>query len=337
MAVTYGFFNSINGDRTYNADQISNYFLKLISNGVFATPSTAMQVVAGTGLNVNVSAGWGFINCKWINNDALYSLQLDAADIVLDRIDRIVLHLDNSTATRSISIQVSKGTPGSTPLPPALVRSGDVYELSLAKIYVAANATAITQADITDERADTSVCGYVTGLIDQIDTTNLFAQFTAAFNAWFDDVKDQVKATTIVMQYQSRYVTTTDSETTIPIQISQFDENLDIMYVFINGIKLIPYVDYTIDGTNIELTQALDVIGTPVEFEVLKSVDTEDAGSIAAEVLQLFSTVEALENRIETVENQLNGFTFVKCTQSEYEAMQSHDENTVYLIVEEED
>ena len=194
MAVTYGFFNSINGDRTYNADQISNYFLKLISNGVFATPSNAMQVVAGTGLNVNVSAGWGFINCKWINNDALYSLQLDAADIVLDRIDRIVLHLDNSTATRSISIQVSKGTPGSTPLPPALVRSGDVYELSLAKIYVAANATAITQADITDERADTSVCGYVTGLIDQIDTTNLFAQFTAAFNAWFDDVKEQVKA-----------------------------------------------------------------------------------------------------------------------------------------------
>lgn len=46
MAVTYGFFNSVNGDRTYNADQISDYFLKLISNGVFATPSNAMQVQA---------------------------------------------------------------------------------------------------------------------------------------------------------------------------------------------------------------------------------------------------------------------------------------------------
>ena len=64
MAVTYGFVDSINGDRTYNADDISNYFLKLISNGVFATPSTSMQVQAATGMNVNVAAGWGFINCK---------------------------------------------------------------------------------------------------------------------------------------------------------------------------------------------------------------------------------------------------------------------------------
>ena len=66
MAVTFGFFDSINGDRVYNADQISNYFLKLISNGVFATPSNAMQVVAVSGMGVSVTAGWGFINCKWI-------------------------------------------------------------------------------------------------------------------------------------------------------------------------------------------------------------------------------------------------------------------------------
>ena len=61
MAVTYGFFDSINGDRTYNADDIGNYFLKLISNGVFATPSTSLQVQATTGMTVNVAAGWGFI------------------------------------------------------------------------------------------------------------------------------------------------------------------------------------------------------------------------------------------------------------------------------------
>ena len=138
MAVTYGFFDSVNGDRTYNADQISNYFLKLISNGVFATPSNSMQVVALSGMNVNVTAGWGFINCKWINNDSLYTLQLDAADIVLNRIDRIVLHLDTSAAYRSITIQVKKGTAAATPTAPALTRSGSVYELSLAQIYVAA-------------------------------------------------------------------------------------------------------------------------------------------------------------------------------------------------------
>ena len=327
MAVTYGFFDSINGDRTYNADQISDYFLKLISNGVFATPATAMQVTATTGLVVNVSAGWGFINCKWVKNDNNLSLQLDAADSSFARIDRVVLHLDISHEHRYITIEIKKGTPAATPEPPALTRSGDVYELSLAQIAVAANATAITQANITDERADTSVCGYITGLIDQIDTTNLFAQFTAAFDTWFEGIKDEVRSTTIVMRYHSRYVTSNTSETTIPIQISTYNETLDIMYVFINGMKLTAGVDYTISGTNIVLTQALDVIGTPVEFEVLKSVDTAQAGSVVAEIMALFNTVDALETR-------LGGLTFTKCTQAQYDAMSSHGANTIYFIVE---
>ena len=327
MAVTYGFFDSINGDRTYNADQISDYFLKLISNGVFATPATAMQVTATTGLIVNVSAGWGFINCKWIKNDNNYSLQLDAADTSFARIDRVVLHLDISSEHRYITIEVKKGTPAATPEPPTLTRSGDVYELSLAQIAVAANTTTITQADITDERPDTSVCGYVTGLIDQIDTTNLFAQFTAAFDTWFEGIKDEVQSTTIVMQYHSRYVTAEAGETTIPIQIEAYNETLDIMYVYINGIKLVPTVDYTVSGSNIILTQALDVIGTPVEFEVLKSADTAEAASIVTQIITFFNKVDAMEAR-------LNGLSFVACTQAQYDALPTVGSQTVYFITD---
>ena len=327
MAVTYGFFDSINGDRTYNADQISDYFLKLISNGVFATPATAMQVTATTGLIVNVSAGWGFINCKWVKNDNDYALQLDAADTSFARIDRIVLHLDISSEHRYITIEVKKGTPAATPAPPTLTRSGDVYELSLAQIAVAANATTITQADITDERPDTSVCGYVTGLIDQIDTTNLFAQFTAAFDTWFDGIKDEVQSTTIVMQYHSRYVTAEAGETTIPIQIDTYNETLDIMYVYINGIKLVPTVDYRVSGSNIILTQALDVAGTPVEFEVLKSADTAEAASIVTQIITFF-------NKVDNMEQRLNGLSFVACTQAQYDALPSVGVNTVYFITD---
>lgn len=326
MAVTYGFFDSINGDRTYNADQISDYFLKLISNGVFATPSNAMQVQAATGLSVNVSAGWGFIQCKWVNNDNNYNVQLDAADSTFARIDRIVLKLDRSHEHRYITIEAKTGTPAATPEPPELTRSGDVYELSLAQVAVAAGATTITQAEITDERADTSVCGYVTGLIDQIDTTNLFAQFTSAFNTWFDDIKTEVRSTTIVIRLHSIYETTDVDETTIPIQIANYNETLDILYVYINGLKLIPGVDYTIDGTNIELTEALDVIGTPVEFEVLKSTDTAEAGSIAPLILQYF-------NKVDNMETRLNNLAFTKCTQDEYDAMTTHSSNTVYFII----
>lgn len=318
MAIKYGFFNSVDGDRKYDADDIGNYFLKLISDGVFATPATAMQVTAAGGLKVSVAAGWGFIKCKYLNNTSALQLTLSAADVVLNRYDRIVMRLDNTN--RLMTIAVKQGTAASTPTVPALTRTSNVWELSLARVYVAAGTTVINQSDITDERGNTTLCGYVTGLINQIDTTNLFAQYNAAFYNWFDDVKEEVTATTIMARYTSLYTTPSDIEvTTIPINIARYDSNLDILNVYINGFKAIPGVDYTISGTNIVLTNALDVAGTKVAFECLKSIDGSQAESVQAEVLAL--------------ENAMGGLKFMKLTQAQYDAITTPDENTVYIIV----
>ena len=319
MAQKYGFFNSVDGDRKYDADDIGNYFLKLISDGVFATPATAMQVTAAGGMVVSVAAGWGFIKCKYINNTAAAQFTLAAADVVLNRIDRVVIRLDKDNRTMSLAIK--KGTAASTPTAPALTRqSSGIWELSLAQIYVGAGVTSITQANITDERANTSLCGYVTGLIDQIDTTDLFAQYNNAFWTWFNNVQESVTSTTIITRYSNIYTTpSNDSVSTIGIGISQYNNALDVLNVYVNGMKLIKNTDYTESGSNIVLTNALDVAGTKVEFEVFKSVN-----GAAAETLQ--SEVQALQN-------QLGGLSFVKCTQAEYDAMSSHSENTVYIIV----
>lgn len=292
--ISYGFFNSVGGDRTYDADDVSNYFLKLISNGVFATPSNAMQVTTSSDMTVQVSAGWGFINCKWIENNAPYLLTLDASDVVLDRIDRIVLRLNYTT--RMMGIYVSKGTPAASPIPPTLQRTeGEIWELSLARISVSAGATSIAQADITDERPDTSVCGYVTGLIDQIDTTNLFAQFTDSFDTWFAQIKETLSTTTLVRQYNSLYTTTAPSETVIPINITQYNETLDVLNVYINGLRLVEGTDYTGGATSITLAEALDVVGTEVAFEVLKSVDGSEAESVVDMVYQLQTEIGKLD------------------------------------------
>lgn len=315
----------MNGDRKYNADDISNYFLKLISNGVFATPSNAMQVQASADMTVNVSAGWAFINCKWLENTAAYPLTLDAADVVLNRIDRIVLRLSESP--RTMGIYIKKGTPASTPTPPELARTkGVIWELSLAKISIHAGTTAITQAMITDERADAGLCGWVTGLIDQIDTTNLFAQFTNAFNAWFSEIKDEVQSTTILRQYTSRYVTVNADEDTIPIGIAQYNVNLDIINVYINGIRLRKDTDYTISDTNIVLVTALSVIGTPVDIEIFKSIDGDNAESIVTLVYQLQLIVNDINSR-------MGGLTFRKMTAAQYATLATKDANTVYFVI----
>ena len=327
MALKFGFFNSVNGDRKYNADDISNYFLKLISNGVFATPSNAMQVQASADMTVNVSAGWAFINCKWLENTAAYPLTLDSADVVLNRIDRIVLRLSESP--RTMGIYIKKGTPASTPTPPELARTkGVIWELSLAKISIHAGVTDITQSMITDERADTELCGWVTGLIDQIDTTNLFAQFTNAFNTWFSEIKDEVQSTTILRQYASRYVTLSENEDNIPIGIPQYVENLDTINVFVNGMRLKNGTDYIIDDTNIVLTTALSAVGTPVDVEIFKSIDGDSATSVISLVYQLQLIVNDINSR-------MGGLTFRKMTAAQYNALSVKDDNTVYFVIDE--
>ena len=327
MALKFGFFNSVNGDRKYNADDISNYFLKLISNGVFATPSNAMQVQASADMTVNVSAGWAFINCKWLENTAAYPLILDSADVVLNRIDRIVLRLSESP--RTMGIYIKKGTPASTPTPPELARTkGVIWELSLAKISIHAGVTDITQSMITDERADTELCGWVTGLIDQIDTTNLFAQFTNAFNTWFSEIKDEVQSTTILRQYTSRYVTLSENEDNIPIGIPQYVENLDTINVFVNGMRLKNGTDYIIDDTNIVLTTALSAVGTPVDVEIFKSIDGDSATSVISLVYQLQLIVNDINSR-------MGGLTFRKMTAAQYNALSVKDDNTVYFVIDE--
>ena len=99
-----GFFNSVNGDRKYDADDISNYFLKLISNGVFATPASSLQIQAAGGMKIKVTPGWAFVNCKWLRLDTDYYITLDKSDVQYNRLDRIVVRLDPTESVRSVTI-----------------------------------------------------------------------------------------------------------------------------------------------------------------------------------------------------------------------------------------
>lgn len=158
MTVTSGFFDSLDGDRKYTAEQIGNYFEGIVGNGIFKEIGNEFAVQAGSGMNVKIGTGKAFINCHWIKNDAVLTLPIAAADKQYDRKDAIKLRLDTSETARSISIIVDTGTPNSSWKAP--VRSGSVYELVIAYVNVSAGATSITQSDITDCRS-TQYCGWV--------------------------------------------------------------------------------------------------------------------------------------------------------------------------------
>lgn len=192
MAETSGFFNaemvegdgSTTYDRIYYADQFAYYFSKFISNGVYINPATQLKVTSKGELKLNVAVGDAFINGYWYKNDENFELQLAQANGSLPRIDRVVLQWDS--LTRYINLAILQGNPAATPSAKNLTRNADTWELGLADVYIERGVLSISDANITDLRPDRTYCGYVAGVVNQIDTTNLFAQFTDAFEQYYE-------------------------------------------------------------------------------------------------------------------------------------------------------
>lgn len=278
MAITSGYFNSNNGDRTYNAEEMSRYFEGLVSNGVYESVGDAMLVVADSGMDVEVLTGRAVIDCRWINNSSAYSVTISAADASLPRYTAVVLRLDETA--RAITIETKDGTPASTPTKPTMTNSSTIKEICLAQIYVAARATSISQSNIEDTRPSSS-CGWVTGLIKQVDTSQLFLQWQTAyeeqyqaFQQWFADLTEELRVDTYVERY-NKQVTLAGSSTTISLDMTGYSYSSDdIIEVYINGLMADASSDYTLNtsGSTPTVTPVATKSGTVVDINVTKSI-----------------------------------------------------------------
>ena len=185
MSVTSGFFNSINGDRTYNAEQMSSIFDGIINDGVFANIGTAFSVQATTGNTVNVGTGRCWFDSTWLLNDATLLIELDDAEVLLDRIDAIVIEINHSESIRAGSIKVVNGTPSSTPANPTMTHTDYINQYPIAYIMRSANSDAITQANIT-YTVGSNACPFVTGILSVVSIQNIVAQWENEFDTWLD-------------------------------------------------------------------------------------------------------------------------------------------------------
>lgn len=188
MAVTYGFYDSLNHDRLYNAQQMSAIFDGIINDGVFMSVGNQFHTVAGTGMQVIVKSGRAWFDSTWTLNDAEYPLSIDAADVLLTRIDAVVLEVNSEVATRANTIKVVKGTPASTPAKPTLTNTATIHQHALAYVTVAKNTTAITNSmiEIVVGKTETP---YVTAILQTTDITDLFKKWESDFQIWFETVK----------------------------------------------------------------------------------------------------------------------------------------------------
>lgn len=210
MSVSSGFFNSLNGDRKYNAAQMSAIFDGLIIDGVFASIGTAFAVKAAGGLTVNVGIGKAWFDHTWTVNDSILPMTAPEAEVLLDRIDAVVLEVNGMESVRNNTIKFVKGNPSSAPSRPTLTNEGNVHQYPLCYIYRKYGTAVINQADITP-MVGTESTPFVTGILQTISLDELLgkwqdeldrftdarskevddwiAQEESDFTTWFDKMK----------------------------------------------------------------------------------------------------------------------------------------------------
>ena len=239
----YGFFNSVNGTPSYNADDFNNFFAGILSDtGVYKKSGGAFEVTAGGGMSVNVATGRGRINNHWFSLTGTEILAIETANSN-PRYDAIVIRHTKSNNT--ISLAVKKGTASSNPVRPTMLNDETAHEICLAYVYIPASAVEVTS--IIDTRSDVALCGYVTMNIDAVNAG--------------------------IRQYRN-VITTTGEVSQLQIGIPEYDAENDLLFANINGIMFVESEDYVVNGTG---SNAVIETANPIranniiEFRVIKS------------------------------------------------------------------
>jgi hypothetical protein len=179
------------------------------------------MVTPGIGMQCLVDVGRAWFNSAWIYNDAKLPLNIDQSDVLMDRIDAVVIEVDTTIAVRDSYIKIIKGTPHAIPQRPEVIQIDKFNQHVLAYIHIHAKAVTITQTDIT-YNVGTSDCPYVTGILQITNIDNIVAQWQAQWNnftarhqveieMWIEDMKNSLDgdiATSLAAQiYKTNKVT----------------------------------------------------------------------------------------------------------------------------------
>lgn len=290
MSERSGFFNAILNDgvydRKYNANDYCDNMAVVISNGVLRSTGDDLKVTA-SGLNLSVATGRGWINGHWYHNNASMALSAIIPPTGGARIDRVILRMDNSLNERTVHIVYLQGTAANTPVAPEITRTETIYDLVLADIRIAANATTVT---VTDQRANSALCGWV---YSTSGDDSFFRSLDNSFHEWFTDVKDELSSVSLFKRYNWRTVLSASTKI-VAFNIPQYDSETCFIEVFVSGILETAGVDYT-QASNVLTFSGTLTAGTEVEVKCYKSLDGTGIMSVSDEITELQNQVAALD------------------------------------------
>ena len=274
MTFRSGFWNSIDGDRTYSAEDMAIPFEGVITEGVFANWGDAFKATVVNENTVTVGSGKAWLAKKWIQNDSVYQMPINASDYASSTEPRTVvvcldLKVEPYYRFAKFTIEEMRNYSSYTDMLNAITdRSTGRNTLVLFAINFAAGDSSIQQSSITS-LVGTSWCPYVTAPVQTVtvddirnkwDTAYHFlmndivshaqskaneaeSNFEASFNTWFLTLKNQLNTNqaanlqnqiTALTNQLNKLVTTGTVENTV-----QFDSGGNLVdFTTSAGVKI---------------------------------------------------------------------------------------------------
>ena len=202
--VTSGFYDSLNHDRRYSSIQFGSIFDGVIRDGVFQHVGSRLMVSQNSGMMISVGTGRAWFNHTWTYNDSILPLTVPQSEVILDRVDAVVLEVDAREEGRINTIKIVKGTPTSkNAKPPAMIKEKNRWQYPLAYIKVAAGVTSIRTADITN-KVGTSDCPFVTAPLDKMSIDDLVKQWADQWQVFYENETADMNKTNAFWKEQWR-------------------------------------------------------------------------------------------------------------------------------------
>ena len=201
MAFSSGFFNSKGLDRTYTAEDFTTYLSSIICNGILDTYGQNFKLTATSrGLKVILGTGKAWINGHYFVNDARHTIDLtEYQDESLPRYVAISILLDTSESIRSVSLEITPGTPAESPLLPSFPSNENQTRLLMYAVRLNVGATELSDRDWYDYREDKNVCGYCKCILGKCKVTDMQSQLAqiiaeiSGYNRTIEDLTNKVE------------------------------------------------------------------------------------------------------------------------------------------------
>lgn len=288
MSLTYGFYNSVDHDRRYDARQFSRLIDSLIKDGVFMHIGDRMMVTAHED-HIEIGSGLAWFNSTWSYNDAPYMIALPKSDVVYTRIDTVVLEVYEEESIRANFFKIVEGTPALNPVKPDLLNLDNIHQHPLCYITRPANNELIYQSAI-ENAVGTSETPFVSGILETVEASALLRQWEAEFDEWMasqnTEYSDWITNQTAVFNNWFAGLQDTlsgDVAGNLTIKIEKEERDRIFTSGFADGTKTISEDGRTILTVASDGRQLLKVFSQ--DFKTLTStIKDKDGGTIVSQV-----------------------------------------------------